>query len=432
MKPVSKLIMPLALAASFAAWSPPRLLAASETKQRPQELTLSYKQSVLDKVDKIVKEQLYSKELAATTWPAALKEHKEKILGSSNLLELDASINDCLAQLKSSHCEFVTANDETYYFLHSLFSQFTRRLKRPPIDFTGFVTGGVDFAPNAIRYILDDSPAMKADLKIGDVVLDVDGHPYVGQNNFEGTGASKNHPGKTVTLTIERHGKRMTVSLSPVRTDDYEAYARAIEKSAVIKDTPYGKIGYVHDWAGGEGCHEALEHMLSTKLANVDGLVLDLRDGYGGNSQEDLDFFFRPHSAYPTFTMIGRDGKPRKEQLFFEKPTVAIANGGSRSGKEMLALGLKRSGRAKLIGETTAGAFLGGKLFEIDDKTALYLAVADATLDGQRLEAKGVEPEIPVANKEKNQEGWQKQLDVAFDALKGIMTKPAESKSDKQ
>ena len=144
-----------------------------------------------------------------------------------------------------------------------------------------------------------------------------------------------------------------------------------------IIDSPDGKIGYIHLWAGGAESHDVFEEMLGTKLAKTDGLILDMRDGYGGNSLDDLDYFYRNPAGYPTFSMKDRAGKKVGSEMFYDKPLVALINGGSRSGKELLALSLKRSGRAKLVGERTAGYVLGGRLFTIDDRTALYLAVDD-------------------------------------------------------
>jgi carboxyl-terminal processing protease len=136
--------------------------------------------------------------------------------------------------------------------------------------------------------------------------------------------------------------------------------------------------------------------LLSDKLRDSKGLIFDMRDGYGGAFFDDLDYFFRPPKAYPTMTVYDRSGKRHSRYLFYDKPVVALINGGSRSGKELLSFALKQSGRAKLVGETTAGMVLGGRLFDINDRCALYLAVQGVEIDGQVLEGKGVRPDVEV------------------------------------
>lgn len=89
-------------------------------------------------------------------------------------------------------------------------------------------------------------------------------------------------------------------------------------------------------------------------------------------------------------------GKRTTTTLYYTKPVVALINGGVRSGKELVAFSLKRSGRAKLVGERTAGAVSAGKLFPIDSRTALYLAVAHVDVDGVTLEGKGIDPDVEV------------------------------------
>jgi carboxyl-terminal processing protease len=148
-----------------------------------------------------------------------------------------------------------------------------------------------------------------------------------------------------------------------------------------------------------------------------DGLVLDLRDGYGACDLSDLDPFYRPKAAYPDLNAVNAAGIETKNRMIFDKPLVALINRGSRSGKELLAFGLKRSKRALLVGENSAGFLLAGKLFPIDRDSALYLAVNDVNLDGERLEGLGVAPDLPVLNEKGDQAGHDMQLKAALDAL---------------
>jgi carboxyl-terminal processing protease len=403
---------------------------SAELKTSPQ-----YNEQILNKVDKLVRENLYSKSLVTTAWEPALERERKAILASKNLVELADSINRTLGSIHSSHCEFVTINDETYYFLHGL---FVRREKLKTPVYVGFMTGPPRFATDQVRYVLNDSPASKAGIQVGDRILTVNGHRYVGQVDFinhlsepdedeveqnrngtvrpryVGRSLSRKHAvtPTPVTIELERDGKNIAVKLTPLKKDVYLAYVQATEKSARTYKVGGFTLGYVHHWCGGRNGHEALEEVLGEKLGGTDGLILDLRDGYGGNGLDDLDYFYRPPAAYPSFVSKTRDGKMSADKEFYDKPVVALINDGSRSGKELLAFSLKRTGRAKLVGMNTAGAFLGGRFLVIDDKTALYLPVIDCTVGGVRLEGVGVAPDVPIDDRT-SESGKREQLDKA-------------------
>ena len=63
-----------------------------------------------------------------------------------------------------------------------------------------------------------------------------------------------------------------------------------------------------------------------------------------------------------------------------------LTNGRVRSGKELLAYGFKKLGLGTIVGETTMGATLAGRLFVLSDGAILFLAVMDTRTDGERLE----------------------------------------------
>ncbi len=354
-----------------------------------QAVTPAYCAQVLTKVDSIVRKNFVDAKVATVEWPAAVKQHKKAILSSTNIVELGERMNALIKTLHTSHCEFATANDEIGYFLRSLFCQFGKK-HAPLIAFTGAITGGVNCGRRQVRYVLDGSPAAASGILPGDEIIAVDGKPYLGQLSFAGTA------GRAVVLTVKRNDAELRVKIKPALKDTYSCYVEATEKSARITKTPEGTIGYVHLWTGGERAHEMFETLLGGKLNSTDGLILDLRDGYGANFFNDLDYFYRPPAGYPSITMTWRSGKKETTTLVYDKPVVALINGGVRSGKELVAFSLKRTGRAKLVGERTAGSVVAGKLFPVDSRTFLYLAVAAGDVDGVNLEGAGVEPDIAV------------------------------------
>ena len=78
------------------------------------------------------------------------------------------------------------------------------------------------------------------------------------------------------------------------------------------------------------------------------------------------------------------------------KPVVLLTNRRSTSGKELLSYGFKKLKLGTVVGTPTAGAVLAGRCILLDSQDVLYLATADVRIDGQRLEGKGVLPDVLV------------------------------------
>jgi carboxyl-terminal processing protease len=169
------------------------------------------------------------------------------------------------------------------------------------------------------------------------------------------------------------------------------------------------RIAYVHLWAG---THDTFLDLLratidDARAEDLDAFILDLRDGYGGAWWPYLDPFFPDRERY--FATVNHDAEgasepmraePQRNPLAWTRPMAVIINGGTRSGKESLAFQFKKTGRATLLGTTTAGAFTGGlgAFADRDGGYILYLAVQEMRLDDTAIEAVGVSPDIVVAD----------------------------------
>lgn len=409
--------------------------SAASKFARLNAVTPEFCKSTLETVDQLVEKEFYNP-AQLPEWRKVLAHERPTILASKSLVELDQHINKLISTLHSSHCQFVTLNDETYFFLKSLFNRTRKSTKPndtpPKIDYIGAVTGGVNCQANQVRYVLDASPAAAAGIKPGDIVLSVNGKPYVGQLSFAGTAGTpisieiershKSRPSLVSGFTPNSDPLKFCVRLTPRSEFDADAYGEAIKKSAKID--PETSIGYVHMWTGSGHTHDILEEILGGYMQGSKGLILDMRDGYGGAFFDDLDYFFRPTKAYPVMTTTNRDGKKQHIRLKYDKPLVALINGGSRSGKELLAYVLKQSGRGTLVGERTAGMVLAGRLFDVNDRCALYLAVANVEVDGETIEAKGVAPDVEVLESCQQRGIKDTQLDEATSLLKQKLQLP--------
>src|SRR6516225_7636878 len=172
-------------------------------------------------------------------------------------------------------------------------------------------------------------------------------------------------------------------------------FLRGLESSARVLESNGRHIGYVHVWCyAGNIYQRSLENLLSQgALKDADALIWDLRDGWGGARPEYLDLF---NARAPTMQVTDRGGASELVNVKWRKPVAMLINGGTRSGKEVLA----------------ATAFLiGGGL--------LLLAVEDVRVDGERLEGVGVTPTIEVEAGAASAESDDPQLSRALAVLSG-------------
>jgi len=171
-------------------------------------------------------------------------------------------------------------------------------------------------------------------------------------------------------------------------------FLEGMRASARVLQANGRRIGYVHVWSyAGYAYQEALERLLSEGiLRDADALIWDLRDGWGGAVPEYLDLF---NPRAPTMRVTDRSGGHEFENVKWRKPVAMLVNGGTRSGKEVLAYGFKKYQLGEVIGTQTEGAVLAATAFLVG-QGLLLLAVDDVQVDGERLEGVGVAPTIEV------------------------------------
>ena len=149
------------------------------------------------------------------------------------------------------------------------------------------------------------------------------------------------------------------MTVEPQWIEPGETFEAALRDSARIIEANGKRIGYVRVWSyAGNEYQQQLEEVLSDgKLKDADALIWDLRDGWGGAHPRYLSVF---NTYGPTLALTGRNGSTNLVGYRWGKPVAMLVNGGTRSGKEVLAYGFKKNGFGQVIGERTAGALLAG------------------------------------------------------------------------
>jgi carboxyl-terminal processing protease len=411
-------LIALLLALSLGPTSPTRAAELSPRTTMAEREQAAQDLAVFEEVWQTVREHFYDPTFHGLDWAAVGERYRPLAAVAASDVERSAVINRMLAELSASHTGHYTPSDPAYYQLLDIFSGALRRPLRRVFPDGQVTYPGIGIflrqldGKTFISGILDGLPGQKAGLTVGDEILTADGQPFHPINSFVAK------VGQEVTLTIRRRvdGPTENVIVVPERIKPNEAFLKAMEESTRIIDADGAKIAYIHVWSyAGTQYQQVLERELSSgKLKDADALVWDLRDGWGGAEAEYLHLFT---GRAPITTLINRDGHKSIANVTWQKPVAMLVNGGTRSGKEILAYGFKQYRIGEIIGSRTAGAVLAGRAYLLSDGSLLLLAVADVLVDGQRLEGAGVMPTIPVPFSLAYAQGKDPQLDRAVDVL---------------
>jgi carboxyl-terminal processing protease len=352
--------------------------------------------ATFESVWQTVRERFYDPRYNGLDWLAIRERYLPDVERATSQESVAHVINTMLSELRASHTRFYTPDEPEYYQLADIFVGALRRrgLQRAFPDGRisypgiGIISGSEAGVRNTITAVVDGTPAQQAGLRPGDEVVTAD------DTAFEPIGSFRGKVSKTVLLKVHRGGSDLQISVVPADLEPTKMFLRGLESSARIIESGGRRIGYVHVWCyAGYTYQRALEVLLSQgALKDADALIWDLRDGWGGAQPEYLDLF---NARAPTMQVTDRSGISEFVNVKWRKPVAMLINGGTRSGKEVLAYGFKKYQLGELIGTRTEGAVLAATAFLIGSGL-LLLAVEDVRVDGERLEGVGVMPTIEV------------------------------------
>ncbi len=353
---------------------------------------------VFESVWKTVQGNFFDPNFNNLDWEKMKSRYQPQAAKTNSTEQLATIINQMLGELNTSHTHFYTQKEPAYYqlagiFRHSLLKDLKPLLPHNQLEYTGIgiYTEEVD-DKTFIKAILNGSPAEKGKLKVGDQLLSVEGKPFQAIDSF----VEKAEQPVSVLIQRTPDSSPQEIIVVPKVFNPATMFLDALNNSVEVIEREGHKIGYIHIWSYADPKYQERleEELVSGRLKDSDGLVWDLRDGWGGASPSYLNLFTAPT---PTITTIFRDGVERHNHLQWQKPVVMLVNQGSRSGKEILAYGFRKYDVGQIVGSQTAGAVVGGRPYIMPDGSLLYLAVANVLVDGKRLEGKGIVPDVRVS-----------------------------------
>jgi carboxyl-terminal processing protease len=246
---------------------------------------------------------------------------------------------------------------------------------------------------------IDDTPAYKAGLKAGDIILSVDGHPTQDMTAQEAVSKIRGPKGTEVELLILHKEAKAPTTVKIVR----DAIPLISVKARFLDDDGYlwVRLSRFNDRTTVE-LLDALRE--SAAKANIKGIVLDLRNNPGGLFKQSVtvsDVFLKRGVIV---SMKGRDGvvmethEARPASSDVTCPLVVLVNQGSASASEIVAGALQDQNRAVIVGERSFGKGSVQKIEPLGDGTAIKMTIARYyTPNGRSIQAEGIVPDLEVA-----------------------------------
>ncbi|MGI9518981.1 MAG: S41 family peptidase [Pirellulaceae bacterium] len=405
--------VPRVFATLILAWAGTSLAWAQQPDDELTNEINFYRGHVFDQVSAHVEEHFFDPDFNIDEWKRQYAEFRRRAIVAPTRDEFAAIVNELLATLNASHTHYFSRLNPKRYQLLGVFHQLYDEDDESLFVYAGIGidTRGVD-GKSFITAAFDGFPAAQAGLQYGDEIVSVDGAPFHPVLCFAGKADTP------VSVVVRRGGEEVTLEVPVQELDGRTMFERALEDSTRVIERNGARIGYLHAWsyAGSKYQEQIRAALLWGNLSDCDALILDLRDGWGGADLNSVNLF-RP--AIANIESATRDGDPQNYTGVWGKPVVLLTNGGSTSGKELFTFGFRKLGLGTVVGEKTAGAVVGGRAFLLTNGDLLYLAVTDVTVDGQRLEGVGVEPDITVPRPVQGADNLDVQLEAAIEVLAG-------------
>lgn len=260
-------------------------------------------------------------------------------------------------------------------------------------QYTGLIGVYVVFsgAHPTITGVIANSPAERAGIQPGDVVLTIDGRSTRGMSENRASGLIRGKPGTTVVLGIQR--KTQTLSITVHRAN--------FTSPTVISTKLPGDILYMRIYEFGDTTAQEFTSQLKANLPGIKGLILDLRDNGGGYVSAARTVISSFVSSGEAFSTKGRSGDQVTDvtgKVIAPKlPIVILVNRNTASASEITSGSLRAHGRAVLVGTRTYGKGSVQEDFTLPDGGDLHLTIEHWFLpNGKSIQSVGLKPNYDV------------------------------------
>ena len=261
---------------------------------------------------------------------------------------------------------------------------------------------------------IDDSPASRAGIKAGDLIIKLDETSVKGMTLNDAVKAMRGRPNTQITLTLVRKGETKPIVATLTRA---VIKIQSVKSKLLEPGYAYFRVTQFQEFTG-ETLSTAIQTLFKQNQGQMRGIVLDLRNDPGGllTGAVAVTAAFLPHNALVTYTE-GRteDAKMRltaspenylrgrvKDDYLAKLPPeiknvpmVVLVNSGSASASEIVAGALQDHKRAVIMGSQTFGKGSVQTILPLGNNTAIKLTTARYyTPNGRSIQARGIVPDI--------------------------------------
>ncbi len=281
---------------------------------------------------------------------------------------------------------------------------------------------------------IDDTPAQRAGIKPGDLIIRIDEKPVKGMGLGQAVKLMRGEPGSEIVLTLVRVGEEQPLNIKIVRD---VIKVTSVKSRILEKDYGYIRISSFQSRTG-QSVQQAVSNLEKENKGELKGLVLDLRNNPGGvlNAAVGVSDTFLKNGL-----IVYTEGRIDDSQLKFRAtpkdqldgaPMVVLINAGSASASEIVAGALQDHNRAIIMGEKSFGKGSVQTILPTSNGGAVKLTTARYyTPSGRSIQAEGITPDIQLSRVrleelEKNSFTPVKEADLSNHLTNG----DAENKSD--
>ena len=244
---------------------------------------------------------------------------------------------------------------------------------------------------------IDDTPAQKAGMESGDLIIKIDNQPVKGLGLGEAVKKMRGPKGSAIDLTVVRQGVPQPIELTLIR----DVISVVSVRSRVLEEHyAYLRIAQFQGNTGAD-LKKSLAKLKDQQ--NINGVILDLRNNPGGVLQaavEVVDAFIEEG------LIVYTEGRIRESASRFEArsgdetytwPLVVLINGGSASASEIVAGALQDHKRAVILGTNSFGKGSVQTVIQLSETRGMKLTTARYfTPKGRSIQAQGITPDIIV------------------------------------
>jgi len=246
---------------------------------------------------------------------------------------------------------------------------------------------------------IDDTPAERAGVKAGDLIIRLDDTPVKGLTLREAVNIMRGKPGSDILLTIVRDGVDKPLKISITRAI---IQVKSVKYKTIDPGFGYVRITQFQSLTGANLKH-AISELKQENDGELNGLILDLRNNPGGVLQAAVavsDAFLEQG------LIVYTEGRIDDSELKFKAtpndalkgaPLIVLINSGSASASEIVAGALQDHKRAVIMGSKSFGKGSVQTILPMNNGAALKLTTARYyTPAGRSIQAEGIVPDIPL------------------------------------